>query len=291
MQCTNTLIHTNNLIMIRLEQVEFKYKKQKRLIDNLDLELRSNSICGLLGKNGAGKTTLLRLITGAIWSQNGYVFFNDETIRNRNVDQLSDIYFLQEDFELPKYSIERYRDVYSSFYPKFSSDKFWEILGEMEVDSKKPLKALSFGQKKKVHLAFALATNVKLLILDEPTNGLDIPSKAIFRKIIAQYVGEEQSVIISTHQIRDLGQVLDRIIILEEGNIILNENLFDLATSYKSNLVSGQAPSDKFLFNQQVLGGWHALSTNESGDPGDLDLELFFNAVISDVSILKHKKS
>jgi len=241
--------------MLTVRDVHYSYKTNKPLFTGIDFELGEGKICGLLGKNGAGKSTLLRLITGALFPKSGEVRFDNYLTSARRVQTLEDIYFLQEEDELPKISLKDYVNFYSVFYPNFSHDIFRSVLERFEVDFTEKIKNLSFGQKKKFHVAFALATQVRLLILDEPTNGLDIPSKAVFRSVVSEHLGDHQSIIISTHQIRDLGQLLDHIVMVEKGKIILNEDLYSLTERFDCKFTPGKSLPDSAFYSEPVAGG------------------------------------
>ena len=272
--------------MLDANNVHFAYNKKSHLFQGLDFQLEAGKICGLLGKNGAGKSSLLRLISGAQFSQQGSITFQNNDITNRRVSDLRDMYILQEDAELPKSTVKAYVEIYAPFYPNFDRAVFDHVLQKFELPSEGKLKELSFGQMKKFHLAFALATQVKLLILDEPTNGLDIPSKSIFRSVVSESLGEHQSIIISTHQIRDLGQLLDRIMIIEKGKIILNEDLYNLAEQFQCTFIAGKSVPAESLYHEAVAGGHVALLPTTSEAPGEIDIEILFNAIISNPSIL-----
>ena len=275
--------------MIQINDMNFAYKKGQDLFKNLGLDIDKSRICGLLGKNGAGKSTLLKLISGVLFADGGKIIVNGQNVMNRRVSFLEELYFLQEDFELPNISIEEYLDTYGGFYPSFDRERFKNMLLEFEIPFEKNIKNLSFGQKKKMHVSFALATQVKLLILDEPTNGMDIPSKSKFRSIVSKNLGEDQLVIISTHQIRDLGQLLDNIVIIQEGRVLINENLYDLSCRYSCEFVSGQHIPEGCIYSESAPGGHMILTDNKTNSPSDLDIEVLFNAITSNKDLFTTK--
>ncbi len=271
--------------MLTINNVHYGYKKNSSLFEGLEFVLDPGKITGLLGKNGAGKSTLLRLITGAYFPKNGTIALHDKHTKNRNVETLSSMYFLQEDDVLPKYAISKYVNTYAPFYPNFSRSQFSSMLEKFEIDSTKNISALSFGQKKKMSVAFALATGVRLLIMDEPTNGMDIPSKSILRKVISESLKEDQSIIISTHQIRDLGQLLDTIVVIENGKILMKDDLYNLSERFSCGYVPGNTIPENALHAEPAPGGHVVLSKND-GQASDIDIEVFFNAIISNPTIL-----
>ncbi len=198
--------------MINIQTLDFAYRKQRSLFDTLSLSLKPGSITGLLGKNGAGKTTLLKLIAGLLYPRSGVIEVNGFHPKNREPSFLSEIFLVPEEFYLPSISITTYIKANSIFYPRFDHDLMQKLLIEFELAMDNSIHRLSYGQKKKFIVSFALATKCRVLILDEPTNGLDIPSKSIFRKVMAGNLDEDQLVLISTHQVKDVENLIDNIV-------------------------------------------------------------------------------
>ena len=213
--------------MIELNDVTFGYSKQNKLFNKLRLNLENSGICGLLGKNGSGKTTLLKIIAGLIFSDEGNVRVFNHKPKNRTPTFLKEIYFLPEDFFTPALSVEQYQNFYASFYPNFDHTFFNNALVEFDLPHHKLLTQFSYGQKKKFLIAFGLATNCSILILDEPTNGLDIPSKTQFRKLLASTISDKKLFLISTHQVHDIEKLIDTVVILNEGKIIYHQPLIE----------------------------------------------------------------
>lgn len=268
--------------MITINDLAFSYKKKKPLFNNLNLELSEGRIHGLLGKNGAGKTTLLKLISGLLFPVNGQIISMGQVPSKRSPEMLQDIYFLFEEFTLPDFSIRKFKDVYSGFYPRFNESQFAEYISEFEINDVEKLNHLSYGQKKKVLIAFGLATNTKLLIMDEPTNGLDIPSKSQFRKIMAGAVNESKCVIISTHQVRDLDNLIDSITILDQQGIVFSEPIENITKKLCFKAISSIETEDKVLFSESGLKGNWAVFENHNNEDSKLDIEMLFNATFAD---------
>ena len=268
--------------MVNVENVTFAYTKHYNLFDNISLQLEPGNIYGLLGKNGTGKTTLFKLMTGVLMPQQGscQVFNKDAT--KRIPSALSEYFIIPEEFLLPSIKMNDFVKINAPLYPKFSHEDFNEYLQEFEMSGNKRLQTLSFGQKKKFLLAFGLATNVKLLFLDEPTNGLDIPSKSQFRKTVAKALSDEKSIIISTHQARDLESLIDTIIILEDGKVIFKAP----CSTVTQNLSFGKArnieETEELVYKEDTVGGYKVMTKAGDEDETDLDLELFFNAVVNE---------
>ncbi len=213
--------------MLNIEKLLFDYEGSDPLFAGLSLDVEAGKIYGLLGKNGVGKTTLLKLMTGLLFPHSGSCKMLNTDTRLRLPEILQEIYFIAEEFYVPNVTAEEYIKYYAPFYPNFDPEIFAHAAGEFELLPKKKLTKLSYGQKKKFLVAFGLAANCKLLLLDEPTNGLDIPSKSQFRKLLASSLTEDKTIVIATHQVRDLEQLIDTVVILEDGQIIYNQELFD----------------------------------------------------------------
>ena len=198
--------------MIQVNELTFSYPKSKHnVFEGLNLQLNENRIYGLLGKNGTGKSTLLYLIAGLLKPKKGSVIVDGYTASCRYPEMLEDLYIVPEEYDLPNMSLSKYAKIHEDFYPRFSEEVLEKCLSDFEMSSDLDFKQLSMGQKKKVYMSFALATGCRILLMDEPTNGLDIPSKALFRKVVAGNMAEDTSLFISTHQVHDVEQLLDHI--------------------------------------------------------------------------------
>ena len=209
--------------MIQFKNFNFGYSRKFPIYTDFNLTLEKGRIYGLFGKNGAGKSTLLKNITGINRPTSGSVTVNQHQPHKRKPSFLWDLFMIPEEVYVPAISPKKYVKIYSPFYPKFSYEQFENNIKILEVPATKNLTKLSLGQQKKFFISFGLACNTSIVILDEPTNGLDIPSKSQFRKLMAESVNDEKTFIISTHQVRDLDHILDHILIVNQGKLILNE--------------------------------------------------------------------
>jgi ABC-2 type transport system ATP-binding protein len=267
--------------MIEINDLAFSYKKKKPLFSKLNLQLSEGRIHGLLGKNGAGKTTLLKLISGLLFPDGGEITTLGYKPANRKPSMLQDIYFLFEEFTLPDFSIQKFKEIYSVFYPNFNENQFNEYLSEFEIHDNEKLNSLSYGQKKKVLIAFGLACNTKLLIMDEPTNGLDIPSKSQFRKIMAGAIDESKCVIISTHQVRDLDNLIDSITILDQQDVIISQPIEKITEKLCFKAISQNDTNDKIYYSENGLRGHWAVVENDKNEDSKLDIEMLFHATFA----------
>ena len=267
--------------MIQLNNVEFGYDKNRKLFNGVTWHLEPGHLYGLLGCNGAGKTTLLKIMTGLLFPQNGEALLGGQPSCNRTAEQLKDIYFLQEEIHVPHLKIKQFEESFAPFYPNFNHEQFAEFLREFEMDNMLGfIDKFSHGQKKKVMLAFSLATNVPLLIMDEPTNGLDIPSKSTFRKIMASYANEQKTVIISTHQVRDLHSLIDAVSILDNGRMILSASTDVITDKLFFGIKDEQLPEAKVFYSEETPKGLNQVKENPDHKESSLDLEMLFNAAV-----------
>jgi len=266
--------------MIEVTNLTFGYNKKSLLFKNLNLKLEAGHIYGLLGKNGAGKSTLLKNLAGLVYPIQGSCKVNGYEAADRLPSFLQELFFIPEELYLPDVTVTQYMESTAHFYPRFNRDQFFKMLGEFDVPDGSMLKGLSFGQQKKAAIAFALATNTALVIMDEPTNGLDIPSKTQFRKVIASVLTDERCIIISTHQVRDLDSLIDTLVILQGQEVVLNGSLEAIAERVKFT-TAAQADKDQVLYTAESGFGLNTISINTTAEPGKVDMELLFNAIIS----------
>jgi len=273
--------------MIEVRDLSFGYKRKKLLFRNLNLALETGSIYGLLGKNGAGKSTLLKNFIGLLFPNSGTISVNGYTPKKRWPSFLETIYFIPEEVYVPALTIEGYINLFAPFYPLFSKEQFHSYLEQLDVKDKGKLNALSFGQQKKFIIAFALACNTKVLLLDEPTNGLDIPSKMKFRKLIASVFTGDKIIFISTHQVRDLDNLIDRVIIVDNGELLLNASLQEIGNKLSFKTVSELPATGKILYAEDSLKGQAIVEENTTNEDSKINLEHLFNAITENPAMSK----
>lgn len=267
--------------MIQLQNINFSYSKDRMLFNNLNLSLEGGHVYGLFGKNGAGKTTLLKIMSGLRFIQSGNVTTLGENAALRKAEMMKDIYFLQEEVFVPALSIRNFVKCYAPFYEDFDKEQFEEYLHLFEIESQEDkLTALSHGQRKKVIISFALATNTKILLMDEPTNGLDIPSKAAFRKIMSMAANNERLILISTHQVRDLHSLIDAVVILDNGHILLNAMAEEITDKLCFKILDENGTDEPILYREDNIRGDIVVTENIHHIETNLDIELLFNAVM-----------
>ena len=272
--------------MIEISDLSFAYGK-KAVFDNITLRLESGAVYGLLGENGVGKTTLLKIISGLLRPTAGSCRVDNETTFVRNPVFLQSIFLLPDEVPLPDNATpEAFFNDLAPFYPKASLEQLSELANELKVDIAGKFKELSFGQQKKALLACAMALNTDYLLLDEPTNGLDIPSKADFRRILSQRVGDEQTIVISTHQVKDVENLIDPIIIISNNSVLLNASVERITERLYFEYGGEQRPDA--LYSEMMPGGYLNVLVNNGMGESQISIEGLFNAVLQNGDAIKN---
>jgi len=282
-----TLVYylTNTVSMIEINNLNFGYSKHKPLFKNMSMRLSNGHIYGLLGKNGAGKSTLLKNLAGLVYAQSGKLDVMGFNPAKRQPALLAQICFIPEEFYLPAVKIDSYLKANAPFYPNFDHQYLATLLKEFDIPVSNKLIDMSYGQKKKFIIAFGLATQAKLVIMDEPTNGLDIPSKAQFRKIMASALTEDRCIIISTHQVRDLDNLIDTVIMLDENDVALKASVEEITTKLTFKKV--KEIDESIFYAEPSLSGYNAVMPNYHHEESKLDMELLFNAILAEKTKFK----
>ena len=267
--------------MIEVNNISFRYPGTKHnVFSNFNMSLEANNIYGLLGKNGTGKSTLLYLISGLLRPANGEVKVDGRLATDRQPEMLKEMFIVPEEFNLPSVTLDTYVKINKPFYPNFSQEVLESCLKDFELPQTLKLNELSMGQKKKVYMSFALAAGTKYLFMDEPTNGLDIPSKTQFRRVIANNMSDERTLIISTHQVHDVETLLDHILILSESEMLLNSSVSNICEHFSFEYRQPQEMDDTVIYAEPTLQGNAVIAKRgENDDETQMNLELLFNAV------------
>ena len=269
--------------MINVNQVSFSYgRKKSKVLDGFSMQLEKGAVYGLLGKNGTGKSTLLYLIAGLLRPQAGKVCYQGVDVTLRRPSTLQDMFLVPEEFALPNVSLKQYVKLNAPFYPNFSDELLRSCLRDFDMNEDIHLGELSMGQKKKAFMCFALATNTSLLMMDEPSNGLDIPSKSQFRKVIASGMTDDKAVIISTHQVRDIDSLLDHVLIMDGSELLLNESVTSICEKLYFAEQGMNEPSDDALYVQPSVQGNSVILPNTYGEESKMNLEVLFNAMLAE---------
>lgn len=271
--------------MITIENLDFAYGKQK-VFENINLTFKEGCIYGLLGENGVGKTTLLKIITGLQNPNSGVCIVDDKKAFDRNPEFLQDIFFLPEGVIAQTYTTPiKYADNLGKFYPNYDRNFFISLMKEMEVDETKNFEQLSYGQQKKAMFCFAVALKTRYLLLDEPTNGLDIPSKSDFRRILSHACTDHTTVIISTHQVKDVENLIDPIVILTKDDVLINASMEEIAA--KLYFSFDNEKDDQAIYTEMVPGGFINVMRNTEGLESNVLIEPLFNAAVRNRQVIK----
>ena len=267
--------------LVKLVDIKKEFPGVKAL-KGVSLEILPGEVHGLVGENGAGKSTLLYLMSGLLAPKRGRVMYHDTDMRRRLPVTLQDMFLVPEEFELPPISLVSYIELNSKFYPRFSKEDMVKYLHFFEMDMDADLGALSMGQKKKIFMSFALATNTSLLLMDEPTNGLDIPGKSQFRKFLASGMSDDKTIVISTHQVRDIDKVLDHVLIMDNSRVLLDESTASICSKLFFLESDDRELAATALYTLPSVQGNFLMLPNTEGEESEINLELLFGAVLAE---------
>lgn len=270
--------------MIRIGKLGFSYG-QVPVLKNITMNLEPGKIYGLLGENGVGKTTLLTLLAGLKKPLQGSIDIDGSAPYSRTPQVLENQFYLADEMLPVPMKAAEYARITGEFWPNYKQDTFEEIMELFENTSDKKMSEMSTGQLKKTYISLALALGCKYLFLDEPTNGLDIPSKAQFRSALMKYTGEDSTIVISTHQVRDLENIIDPIIILDRQDVLLNASLEEI--SRKLYFDYGTQLHQESLYSEQLPGGFIQVYPNAEGADSKVNIEALFNAVHHNKEFIK----
>lgn len=273
--------------MLKINKVSYYYKKEKPLFDGLTLNYERGGIYGLLGMNGAGKSTLMYLIMGMLFPKEGKVTCGGIDTKGGNPDALAEMFLVPEEIAYPSCKIEVFVERMSEFYPRFDRSVFDHCINTFGIGTKDSFSSMSMGTRKKVYLSVALAANTKVLLMDEPTNGLDIISKTQFRQLVAECASDDKVFLITTHQVKDVENLIEHISIIREGQILLDAPVSEIGSKLTfAQVGASELPSDT-IYSEPSMGGNLAVMPNESGEENSIDIELLFKAAMSQPETIK----
>jgi ABC-2 type transport system ATP-binding protein len=273
--------------MIQVQNLHFAYRK-KEVFKGLNLSLKPGHIYGLLGKNGTGKSTLLGNMAGLLFPGQGQVNIMGFNPAKREPAFLQEVFMVAEEFHLPNVTIPALLKHHAKFYPRFNETQFNTYVKEFEIPVDNKLQQMSYGQKKKLLISFGLACNTAVLLMDEPTNGLDIMSKSQFRKVMAGALDETKCIIISTHQVKDLESLIDRITVIDEGKILFDQDVSDITRKLSFRLSFDPEEVKQALYSESSLKGSAIITANTEGEESKLDLEMLYKAIVTNNDQIKN---
>lgn len=267
--------------MITIQNLHFNYGKSAyKVFEDFTLNIPNGKIIGLLGRNGTGKSTLLYLISGLLRPNQGMMLVDGYVSQDRHPEMLQDIMIVPEEIDLPAVSFKDFIRTNRVYYPNFSEEVLYQVLRDFDIPAEFNLTALSMGQKKKVFMAFALATCTKYLLMDEPTNGLDIPSKMQFRRTLASQMNENRTIIVSTHQVHDVEQLIDHVVLIEGTHLLVDNSTTELSKLLRFEQRPYGAPLDDALYVEPSLSGSAVITPTKGREETPINLELLFNAIV-----------
>jgi ABC transporter, ATP-binding protein len=267
--------------MITIQNLHFNYGKSAyKVFEDFTLNIPNGKIIGLLGRNGTGKSTLLYLISGLLRPNQGMMLVDGYVSQDRHPEMLQDIMIVPEEIDLPAVSFKDFIRTNRVYYPNFSEEVLHQVLHDFDIPAEFNLTALSMGQKKKVFMAFALATCTKYLLMDEPTNGLDIPSKMQFRRTLASQMNENRTIIVSTHQVHDVEQLIDHVVLIEGTHLLVDNSTTELSKLLRFEQRPYGAPLDDALYVEPSLSGSAVITPTKGREETPINLELLFNAIV-----------
>ena len=271
-----------NLIM-QVERIAFNYgwRQQKSVFSDFSLSLERGKVYGLLGLNGAGKSTLIYLMAGLLTPKSGRVTIDGCNVRDRLPSTLGNLFVVPEEFELPRMSLKEYATLNGALYPRFSYEDMLRNLEIFDINPEiKSLSSLSMGQKKKVLMSFAFATHTDLMLMDEPTNGLDIPGKSQFRRLVAREMSDNRTIVISTHQVRDIDRCIEHVVIIDNSKVLLDESVARITSKLQFVENGTTAEAKSAIYSQPSVMGYSIVAPSNGGDETEINLETLFNATL-----------
>lgn len=270
--------------MIEIKDLAFSYGKTP-VLKSITTTLEEGRIYGLLGENGVGKTTLLTLLCGLKKVCSGSITTDGENPFDRTPTLLQNQFYLPDEVLPVTMKAECFAKERGAFWPDYDHSKFLEIMKEFENDPAKKMNQMSAGQLKKTYISLALACGCKYIFMDEPTNGLDIPSKTQFRSAIMKYTSDDSTIVISTHQVRDLENIIDPIIILDRQDVLLNASVEEITSKLYFDYGTQLHPES--LYSEQLPGGFIQVYPNTTGEDSKINVEALFNAVHKNKELIK----
>lgn len=270
--------------MTEIKDLAFSYGKMP-ILKSITTTLEEGRIYGLLGENGVGKTTLLTLLCGLKKVCSGSITTDGENPFDRTPTLLQNQFYLPDEVLPVTMKAECFAKERGAFWPDYDHSKFLEIMKEFENDPAKKMNQMSAGQLKKTYISLALACGCKYIFMDEPTNGLDIPSKTQFRSAIMKYTSDDSTIVISTHQVRDLENIIDPIIILDRQDVLLNASVEEITSKLYFDYGTQLHPES--LYSEQLPGGFIQVYPNTTGEDSKINVEALFNAVHKNKELIK----
>lgn len=271
--------------IIQVSGLGFHYGRN-RVFENFELMLDQPGIYGLFGRNGSGKSTLLKILAGLLFPHAGTVSVLGHRPATRSPDFLEQIYIVPEEFHLPDITLAALQVTHAPFYPRFSASDFQRYISTFDIPQDQSFASMSLGQKKKSVIAFALATHTPVLLMDEPTNGLDILSRSQFKAIMGGSEHKQRIVLISTHQAHDLETLMSHVLFADAGQLALSASMHTLQHALLMGVQ--EKPENRSIYQEPLGQQWAYVSHNQQFETSAVHLELLYKALsLNKAGVLK----
>ena len=240
--------------MIQVKNVT-KYFDDFKVLDDFSLNVKKGTIYGLVGPNGAGKTTIINHINGVLKPDDGEIYIDGEKVYENNRIKESVLSIADDWFYYSTYTIKQMAHFYRDIYPSFNIERYEAIKDIFKIDEKRQIRKLSKGMKKQVAFWLTLSAMPSVLILDEPLDGLDpVMRKQVLNLVIADVTDRDMTVLVSSHNLRELEDICDWVGIIHKGKMIIEKPLDDLKGSvHKYQMVIDESCAKKLEENADVL--------------------------------------
>lgn len=264
--------------MIQLNDLSFGYRRNSLALRDITTEIGPGMHL-LLGANGSGKTTLLKIIAGMRLAAPSMCLIDGISAASRNPDILNRTFLLTDSMTFPYRTINEMVHYHAPFFPDFDREMLHENLDTFRMTGDEPMTRFSLGNRKKAQLAYVLALRPKVLMFDEPANGLDISSRDEFISMLARSTRQDQTVIVSSHTVFDFQNIVDSVMVLSDGHLILSMPIWQITR--RLAFVSDSMPIEGALFMKQALGRFNAIVANDADLETDIDFTLFYSSLQS----------
>lgn len=265
--------------MLKFDHVSYRYgKRHPMAVEDVTARI-SPGVHLLLGENGAGKTTLMHIAAGLLTPCAGTCTLDDADISQRRPGTLREIFFLPDSLETPFATINDMAARHGVFYPGFDSSALQANLTEFGLTGDEKIKSLSLGVRHKTYVAYALALGTRVLLLDEPANGLDIGSKKTLRRMLARWADEGRILIVSTHTVTDLEALYDGVMLVSHGRLLTAMPTWEIGS--RLNFISTDSPVEGALYQEPDSGLFRAIVPSDGGETA-VNFNLLYSAIMSD---------
>lgn len=257
-------------------------KLVKPVLENLSLTIEPGKVYGLIGRNGAGKTSLLNCITGILAFRKKFqcIYLDGVKMNINNPNTHAKLFYVTDTISSIHILADTFANTLSSLYPNFNVKSYKQYMEMFRMNRNVFLDELSLGEKKIVFLCYAFASGAPYIIMDEPTNGLDITSRKVFRKLIASCMTPDRAIVISTHHINEISSLLDHILILDNKHIVFDHSVMETGSVLSFIESDDEDCKQQALYSMSSAYGNRMILPNTGGTDSEIDYELLFEAVL-----------